>query len=177
MTFRGGSLTRLDRGCSKASKYPLWVLVLAPLLAILFQVYVPLFFAYLAYLELPLLVTLYFAMMRRGPVSGLLYGAAIGLAQDSLSHQPLGLCGIVKTLVGYFGAGAGLRFEVDNPAARFLLAWFFYFFHQFLYWVLSLALLGTAVDFSFVRTVLLGTMNAAVAVALFQLFDKLRETS
>jgi rod shape-determining protein MreD len=167
----------LDRGRSKASRYPLLALIAAPLVAILFQVYVPLFFAYLGYLELPLLVTLYFAMMRRRPVGGLLYGAIIGLAQDSLSHQPLGLFGIVKTLVGYFGAGVGLRFEVDNPAARFTLAFFFFVFHQFFYWVLSGALLGAAVDFSVVQTLLLGVMNAAVAVPLFHLLDRLKETT
>lgn len=170
-------LSGSDRGRSKAAKYPIWVLVVAPLLAILFQAYVPLFFAYLAYLELPLLVILYFAMMRRRPVSGLLYGAVIGLAQDSLSHQPLGLFGIVNTLVGYFGAGVGLRIEVDNSAARFLLSWFFFLFHQFFYWMLNRALLGTAAEFSLVRTLLLGAMNAAVAVALFRLLDKLKEVN
>jgi rod shape-determining protein MreD len=74
-------------------------LLLTPLAAILFQVYVPQFFQYLSYLEMPLLVTVYFALMRRSPVSGLLLGAGIGLVQDSLSGQPLGMFGIVKTSV------------------------------------------------------------------------------
>src|SRR5688572_3778033 len=76
------------------------VVIIIPLAAILFQVYVPLFVEYLAYLELPLLVTVYFALMRRNPASGAFTGATIGLVQDSLSHQPLGMFGIVKTLVG-----------------------------------------------------------------------------
>ena len=46
-----------------------------PLAAILFQVYVPRFLTYLSYLELPLLVTVYFALMRRSPVAGVLFGA------------------------------------------------------------------------------------------------------
>src|ERR1700730_5274550 len=82
-----------------------WVTILAaPLAAILFQVYVPRFLTYLSYLELPLLVTVYFSLMNRSPVAGVLFGSGIGLAQDSLSNLPLGTFGIVKTLVGYFVA-------------------------------------------------------------------------
>ena len=45
---------------SKVSKFK-WVAIIGvPLAAILFQVYVPRFFTYLAYLEMPLLVTVYF---------------------------------------------------------------------------------------------------------------------
>ena len=47
-------------------------------------------------------MTVYYALMKRNPVPGLFFGAIIGLAQDSLSNQPLGMFGIVKTLVGYF---------------------------------------------------------------------------
>src|ERR1019366_5365533 len=118
-----------------------------PLAAILFQVYVPRFFQVLSYLELPLLVTVYFSLMWRSPVSGVFYGAGIGLAQDSLSHNPLGMFGIVKTLVGYFAASMSQRFDVQNPWVRLGLRFFFFFFHQFFYWVLGRALLGEALEF------------------------------
>src|SRR5690348_12334586 len=82
-----------------------WAAMLGiPLAAILFQVYVPQFIRSLGYLELPLLVTVYFALMRRSPVVGVFFGAGVGLTQDSLSHHYLGMFGIVKTLVGYFAA-------------------------------------------------------------------------
>jgi len=68
--------------------------------------------------------------MRRSPVAGLLFGAGIGLAQDSLSHQPLGMFGIVKTLVGYFAGSVSQRFAVDNPVIRLVLGFFFYFFSR-----------------------------------------------
>src|SRR5579864_9851700 len=87
------------------SRFRARVLFLVPLAAVLFQVYVPRFFDFLGFLELPLLVTIYFALMRRSQLGGLFIGAFIGLAQDSLSiKQPLGMFGIVKTLVGYFAA-------------------------------------------------------------------------
>lgn len=152
-----------------------WILLLVALLAILFQVYVPLFFQFLGALELPLLVTLYFALLRRNPISGLLLGAAIGLAQDSLSHQPLGVYGIVKTLVGYFAASVSLRFDVEHTLLRWVLAYFFYFFHQFFYWVLVRALLAQPLGFELQQTLTYGLFNASVALLVFHLLDKLKE--
>jgi hypothetical protein len=76
-------------------------LVVIPLIAVLSQVYVPRFVPFLAYLELPLLITVHFALTSGGPIGALSYGMFIGLVQDSLSHQPIGMYGIVKTLVGF----------------------------------------------------------------------------
>ena len=162
---------------SQISRFRAWVLLIVPLAAILFQVYIPLFFQFLAYLELPLLVTVYFALMQRSPIRGLLVGAAVGLAQDSLSKNPLGMFGIVKTLVGYFAASAGLRFDVEHPFIRLLLGFFFYFFHQFFYWLLSRALLGRQLAFEIQRTLVVGLLNAIVGLALFHFLDRLKERS
>jgi rod shape-determining protein MreD len=159
---------------SQISRFRIWVLLAVPLAAILFQVYIPLFFQFLSFLELPLLVVIYFALMRRSPVGGLLVGMLVGLAQDSLSKNPLGMFGIVKTLVGYFAASVGLRFDVDHPLVRLVLAYFFFFFHQFFYWVLSRALLAQQVTFDIQRTLFLGLLNAVVGVSLFHFLDKLR---
>ena len=153
------------------------LLVLVPLAAILFQVYVPRFFPFLSYLELPLLVTVQFALKRREPISALFYGAAIGLVQDSLSNQKIGMYGIVKTLVGYFAASIGMRFDVENPVITFILGFFFYCFHQFFYWVLTRALLGQLVNFNLPQTLLFGVLNAAVAVPLFLILGKLKITA
>lgn len=160
---------------TQTSRFRSWVFFVIPLAAILFQVYIPLFFRFLAYLELPLLVTIYFALMRRSQLRGLLVGALVGLAQDSLSKNPLGLFGIIKTLVGYFAASVGMRFDVDHPFLRLLLALFFFFFHQFLYWAMARTLLGQQVNFEPQRTLGLGLLNAIVALALFHFLDKLKE--
>jgi rod shape-determining protein MreD len=146
------------------------------LLAILFRVYVSRFVPYLQYLELPLLVTVYFSLMWRSPIAGLLFGAAIGLAQDSLSHHPLGMFGIVKTLVGYFAASMSLRVDVGNPLLRLVLGFFFFFFHALLYWVLARALLAQALQFELAQTLVLAVLNAIVAVFLFQFLDRLKIT-
>jgi rod shape-determining protein MreD len=158
------------------SKFTAAVIIGIPLAAILFQVYVPRFFQFLSYLELPLLVTVYFSLMWRSPISGVFYGAGVGLAQDSLSHNPLGMFGIVKTLVGYFAASMSQRFDVQNSLVRLVLGFFFLFFHQFFYWVLSRALLGEALDFDLERTLVVAVLNAIVAVPLYHILDKLRVT-
>ena len=177
MTYSGDRLLLGSQRERQVSRFRAWVLFSVPLAAILFQVYVPLFFQFLAYLELPLLVVVYFSLMRRSPVAGTIIGALVGLAQDSLSKNPLGMFGIVKTLVGYFAASVGLRLDVDHPLIRLLLGFFFFFFHQFFYWVLSRAPLGQQVDFDLDRTLVLGVLNAFVSLSLFHFLDKLRERS
>jgi rod shape-determining protein MreD len=176
MTYSGDRILLGSQRESRVSRFRPWVLFVIPLLAILFQVYVPLFFKLLAYLDLPLLVTVYFALMRRSAISGTFIGAFIGLAQDSLSKTPLGMYGIVNTLVGYFSASVGLRFDVDHPIIRLLLGFFFFFFHQFFFWVLARALLGQQVDFNLESTLVLGLLNAVVALFVFHFLDRLRET-
>jgi len=159
----------------RVSRLRRWVLPVAVCIAILFQVYVPLFSRFLAYLELPLLVTVYFALLRRSPVQGALLGAAVGLAQDSLSHQPLGVFGMVKTLTGYFAGSVSLRFDVDHPVLRWTLACFFFLFHQFFYWLVVRALLAQQSPFELQTTLLFGLLNATAALLLYHLLDKLRE--
>ena len=152
-----------------------WAVIAAIALgAILFQVYVPRFISYLSYLELPLLVTLYFSAMRRSPTLGVFLGMVIGLAQDSLSANPLGMFGIVKTLCGYFGATVSQRFHVESSGARFVLAGFFFVFHQFFYWVLGRALLGQPITLDLPQTLVMAILNALVAVPLYHILDKLR---
>jgi len=159
----------------RVARFRRWGLVVVPLAAILFQVYVPLFFQYLQFLEMPLLVTVYFSLMRRDQVAGTLIGAIIGLVQDSLSHQPLGMFGFVKTLVGYFVASIGVRLDVDHVLIRFVLAFFFYCFHQVLYWVLASWLLGQRALLDVQQMFFVGLLNAAVGISLFHFLDKLKE--
>ena len=58
---------------------------------------------------------------------------------------------------------------------QFLLGFFFFFFHEFFHWVLARALLAQAIDFNPQETFLFGLLNAAVALPLFMLLDRIRE--
>ena len=160
---------------AKVAHYRLPAYIVAPLIAVLVQVYVPRFVSYLSYLELPLLVTVYFALMRRQPITGSIIGTLIGLTQDSLSDHPLGMFGIVKTLVGYFAASLSMRFDVENHALRFILNFFFFLFHQVLYWVMASGLLGQNLELQIPQTIIFAFLNAVVAVPLSLFLDKLRK--
>ena len=176
MSYPDGRMLLSQRE-GQASRFRAWVLLAIPLAAILFQVYVPLFFQFLGFLEMPLLVVIYFALMRRSQIRGLLIGAVVGLAQDSLSKNPLGMFGIAKTLVGYFAASVGARLDVDHFFLRLVLTFFFYIFHQSFYWVMQRALLAQQPPFEIQRWAVLGLLNAVVGVSLFHFLDKLRESA
>jgi hypothetical protein len=64
---------------------------------------------------------------------------------------------------------------VEHPLTRIVLIYFFYFFHQVLYWVLSRGLLRQQLAFDVQRTLVMGALNAFVGIAVFHFLDKLRE--
>ena len=76
----------------RRTKYPLWAFFVVPLVALIVQVYLPQFqtLKFISNIELPLLVTIYFALMRRSQMRGLFIGMVLGLAQDSLFSQRIG---------------------------------------------------------------------------------------
>jgi rod shape-determining protein MreD len=70
-------------------------------------------------LDLVLIVVVYVAITS-GPTTGLLAGAAAGLAQDALSSGILGVGGLAKTVVGYLVGLASTQFIVAGAVPRFL---------------------------------------------------------
>jgi rod shape-determining protein MreD len=161
----------------RSATYPVWVYFAIPLLSLLIQVYLPLFetLRFISQIELPLLVTIYFALMRRSQLRGLAIGVALGLAQDSLFQQPLGMYGICKTLVGYFSASIGMQFDVEHAFVRLVLCFIFYLFHQFFYWVLQRSLLDQPAVLQIQKDLLLALVNAVIGVILFHFLDLLRK--
>ena len=66
-------------------RYPMLVYILAPLVAVVLQAFLPRLFAGHAWFDLPLVVTVYFALVRRDPIQGTLMGAALGIFEDALT--------------------------------------------------------------------------------------------
>jgi rod shape-determining protein MreD len=157
-------------------RYPVWVFFVVPLTALLIQIYLPLFqtLRFVAKIDLPLLVTIYFALMSRSQIRGLTIGLMLGLAQDSFSRFYIGMYGMCKTMVGYFAASVGMQFDVEHSLVRVLLCLVFYLFHQFLYRVLQRAVLDQAVVFDLPGEAILAVVNALIGAALFHFLDKLR---
>jgi len=128
--------------------------------------------------DLPLLVVIYFSVSRRNPVTGLLFGAAVGIFQDGLSHDnPIGLYGIANTLVGYFASTVGARLDTEHPVARFVLTFLFFHFHQVIIAFIERALLNEPTPFFGLRLLVDSLVTAAVGVVLFALLDKLRRSN
>lgn len=176
MAFSSERILVDDARQVRRTKYPLWLFLAVPLVALIIQVYLPLFqtLKFISKIELPLLVTIYFALMRRSQIRGLTIGMLLGMAQDSLLGQRIGMFGICKTLVGYLSASIGMQFDVEHPFVRLVLIFVFYLFHQFLYWVLQRGLLDQPVLFDIQGELLLGAINAVIGVALFHFLDKFR---
>ncbi len=156
-------------------QYATVVVVATVAAALILQEFLPVHFPRAKMLDLPLLVTLYFALSRRNPSSGLLLGMIVGLVQDSLSHTFLGVYGIAKTLVGFLGSSLGSRIEVDHPLSRFLLTIVFCIFHNGVVLLIERLLLGQHERYFTVSLVLGALVNGALAVVLFALLDRLRK--
>jgi rod shape-determining protein MreD len=146
-----------------------------PLLAVILQTYLPVYLSFFRIFDLPLLVTIYFAISRRNQVTGLLTGGAIGLLQDSLTHQPLGLFGIAKTVVGYLASSIGVKLDVDNPGSRLLLTFAFYLIHQTVYFVIARFLAEQVLVWRWGYSAMAALANSILAVFLFGFLDHLRQ--
>jgi rod shape-determining protein MreD len=147
-----------------------------PLLALVLQSFIPLRFPRFAvYFDLPLLVTIFFAMARRNPISGLLTGAVIGLVQDLLGHNPIGIYGIAKTVVGYGASSLGVKLDVENAGARFLVTLGFYLVHSAVYFTVARGLVNMTQPWSWLHGILAGLTNAMLGVVLYFVLDKLKQ--
>ena len=157
-------------------RFSIPVTIGVPLLALFVQAFVPLRLPRFAvYIDLPLLVTIFFAMARRNPISGLLTGAVIGLAQDMLGHNPIGIYGIAKTVVGYGASSLGVKLDVENAGARLLVTLGFYFVHAAVYFTVAHGLVNMTQTWSWPHGLLAGLANAFLGVILYFLLDKFKQ--
>jgi len=157
-------------------RFSIPVTIGVPLLALFVQSFLPTrFHVFGDYIDLPLLVTIFFAMARRNPVSGLFTGAVIGLAQDMLGHNAIGIYGIAKTVVGYGASSLGVKLDVENAGARFLLTLGFYLVHAAAYFTVARGLVSMTQTWSWSHGILAALANAVVGVPLFFLLDKFKQ--
>ena len=152
---------------------PGWAVAVV-LLTLAAQSLLPMYVKVAGLFDLPLLITVFLALTERNVPRGTLIGAAIGLSQDALTHGPIGVFGIIKTVIGYLAASVSLVIEVDYPGVRSILAALFYLIHQLLYWTMQRVLLGADATLDPARTVVMSAAHAGVALLMFQLVDHLK---
>ena len=157
-------------------KYYGGTVIIAAFLALVLQAFLHKYGRWAELIDLPLLVTIYFGVSRRNPVSGMFLGAAIGILQDALGHDnPIGMYGIAKTLVGYLASSVGARIDTEHPVSRFGLVFLFFHFHQAVLRVHGTRVCSTSSNLSSRCSSLLDSLvTAAFGVVLFALLDRLR---
>jgi rod shape-determining protein MreD len=155
--------------------FSLPVAILVPLGAILLQVLLPRLLHGLAILDLPFIVTLFFAISRRSPIAGTVTGATIGLLQDVLTGQPIGVNGMAKSVIGYAGASLGSRIDVENNSTRALLTFGFSLLQSVLLYLIERRLLGLrGFHLLWLHELLRAVVNTVVALPIFLLLDRTR---
>lgn len=151
------------------------VTLFVPLLAILFQVFVPMRIPMFRVFDLPLLVTIFFAVARRNPVAGSVTGALIGTLQDAASGMPVGINGIANTVVGYFASSISVKIDVENHGSRLIMVFGFKLLHDVIGFLVQSRILGN--DLLYRTRYELGSAvaNAVLGVALFAFLDRLKQ--
>ena len=156
-------------------RFNLPITVLVPFLALFLQAFLSWKLPFFTIFDLPFLVVVFFAVARRSQVAGMFTGSIIGLLQDSLTHLPLGVYGIANTVVGYGASSLGVRIDVENVGARFLVTLFFYVVHEIVYFSVARGLVRLDLRWSWPHELGSGLANALLAVVLFALLDKFKQ--
>ena len=153
-------------------RYPTYIYILVPLLALVLQGWLPRVLGRFAFMDLPLLVTIYFALNRRSPIHGTLLGAVLGMAQDGLTQGAIGVHGIANTVCGFLSASIGIRIVVDNNLIRMLLNFLFTLLSSAIVIFIIRVLLGLDWQTDWLAEVLKAVGNALIGLVLFPLLDR-----
>jgi len=157
-------------------RYPLAVYVLVPLLALVLQAWLPRLpvVGRFAYFDLPLLVTVYFALGRRNPIHGTLLGAVLGIGQDGLTQGAIGIWGIANTICGFLAASIGIRVVVENHTIRMMLTFGFTLLAGGIAFFVTRILLGLSYDWNWIGEILKAAGNAVIGLGLYPLLDRMQ---
>jgi rod shape-determining protein MreD len=151
------------------------VTVVVPLVLVLLQAFLPKMLPRLLIMDLPLIAVIFFAVSRRSPIAGAFTGAAIGLLQDAISNQYLGVNGIAKSVIGYAAASIGVQIDVENLTTRILMNFVFCLLQSGLLFFITRYLEGmSSFHFLWVHELTRAAVNTALAMPLFLLLDRFK---
>jgi rod shape-determining protein MreD len=155
-------------------RYPVLLYGLVPLAALVLQAWLPRVLGPYAWFDLPLVVTVYFALGRRSPIQGTLMGAAMGLFEDALSQHAIGINGIAKTIVGFLAASVGVRIDVENHTIRLILNFLLSLLSSAIFVFTYRVLLGLDLEWRWFTELFRAIGNSLIAMVLFPLLDRLQ---
>src|SRR5215469_374261 len=165
-------LTANSRRDLEIHRYPAPLYVAAPVIALVLQALLPRLVGRFSYFDLPLVVTVYFALGRRSPIQGMLMGGFLGVFEDALTHHAIGINGIAKTIAGYLAASVGVRIDVQNATIRLLLNFALSLLCSALYLFIYRGLLGMDLEWSWLTALLQAVGNSVIALVLFPVLDR-----
>lgn len=165
-------LTANTRRDLEIQRFPLLMYVLVPLVSLVLQAWLPRVLGRFTWFDLPLIVTVYFALGRRSPIQGTVMGAVLGIFEDALTHHAIGINGIAKTVAGYLAASTGVRIDVENRAVRILLIFVLSIVSSGVYIFVYRVLLGLNLEIDWLVELYEAIGNSAIAVVLFPLLDR-----
>ncbi len=154
--------------------YPMLVYALVPLAALVLQAWLPYVLDPYAWFDLPLVVTIYIALSRRSPIQGTIMGAVMGILEDALTHRPIGVNGIAKTMVGFLAASLGVRIDVENHTIRLLLNFLLSLLASAIYILTCRILLGLDLKWQWFAELFRAIGNSLIAMVLFPMLDRLQ---
>ena len=166
-----GADYRRDMG---VHSYPVLVYALTPLAALVLQAWLPRLVLGYTWFDLPLVVTVYFALARRNPIQGTLMGAGMGLFEDALTHHAIGVNGIAKTVAGFLAGSVGVRIDVENHTIRTMVTFLLSLLSSVIYFSIYRILLGLNLEWSWLAELMKAVVNALIAMVLFPLLDRTR---
>jgi rod shape-determining protein MreD len=166
------AVTRRDM---EVRRYPFLVYGLVPLASLVLQAWLPRVVGdRRVWFDLPLVVTVYFALGRRSPIQGTVLGAIMGLFEDALSGRAIGINGIAKTVCGFLAASVGIRIDVENHTIRLVLNFLLSLLSSAIYFFIYRFLLGLELDWSWINELFKAIGNSVIAIVLFPLLDRLQ---
>lgn len=151
-----------------------WVTAFA---ALLLQTVLPVKIPWARFFDFPLLIVIYFSLLRRSEVFGIGLGTGLGLLQDTLAHGYIGIFGMAKALIGFLAALASVKFDLDQPAPRFVFAAILIFIHNIFLFGLERVLLDPAPPFRALQMLSGILVNIALSLFLFEMLDHFKRPS
>jgi len=165
-------LTANSRRDLEVHRYPVPLYLAAPVISLVLQALLPRVLGRFSFFDLPLVITVYFALGRRSPIQGMFMGGFLGIFEDALTHHPIGINGIAKTVAGYLAASVGIRIDVQNATIRLLLNFSLSLLCNAIVVFIYRALLGLELHWNWVSMLLEAIGNSLLAVVLFPLLDR-----
>lgn len=155
-------------------RFPLLIYALVPIAGLVLQAWLPRLMGRFAWFDLPLVITVYFALSRRNPIQGSILGGVLGILEDALTGHAVGINGIAKTLVGYLAASAGLLIDVESFVIRLLLTFLLSLLGSATYFFTNRFLLGLSLDTNWFTELYKAVGNSVIALIVFPLLDRAR---